>query len=199
MWAGGVKEIVAEIRSGKTEFKPSEDACRWCGAKAFCASRVADLLDEPDADPEAAIAFLDDIGASKIDALTDEQIADIFTISGDIQSLLKDIGAYAYDRAMAGKPLPGTKLVKGRLGNRAWADEDAADQWMSNHLGSDDRYTKKVITPPQAEKLLKPLKLSKTIIGNFEKLITRKEGGLSIAPASDKRPAADPPIDLLND
>jgi hypothetical protein len=82
----------------------------------------------------------------------------------------------------------GWKLVEGRKGNRAWADEGAAEEMLkkSFRLRDDDMYTKKLISPTAAEKLLAdtPKRLARAM-----GLTTRAEGKPSVAPATDKRPA----------
>jgi hypothetical protein len=80
------------------------------------------------------------------------------------------------------------KLVEGRMGNREFEDEEAAEAEMkAMRLKVDEMYTKKLISAPQAEKLLKesnPRKWAK-----LQKMIVQRQGKPSVAPASDKRPA----------
>lgn len=104
-----------------------------------------------------------------------------------IESWCKAVRAEVERRLLAGTPVPGYKLVRGRAGARAWSDETEAEKLMKSfRLKSDEMYSYKLISPTQAEKLLKaqPKRWSKV-----EALITRSEGKPSVAPESDKRPA----------
>lgn len=104
-----------------------------------------------------------------------------------IESWCKAVRAEVERRLLAGTPVPGYKLVQGRAGARAWSDETEAEKLMKSfRLKSDEMYSYKLISPTQAEKLLKaqPKRWSKV-----EALITRSEGKPSVAPESDKRPA----------
>jgi len=82
----------------------------------------------------------------------------------------------------------GFKLVKGRMGARAWKDvQAAADELKKLKLKADEMYHKTLISPTEAEKLLKKDKPKQ-----WEKIIplyAQKEGGPSVAPLSDGRPA----------
>ncbi|MCC8381285.1 MULTISPECIES: DUF2800 domain-containing protein [Xenorhabdus] len=50
----------------------------------------------------------------------------------------------------------GFKLVEGKLGNRSWGMESEGEAMLKSfNLKQDQMYTKKLITPPQAEKVLK--------------------------------------------
>lgn len=79
----------------------------------------------------------------------------------------------------------GFKLVQGRKGARAWKDEAAAEVLLKSlRLKADEMYSKKLISPTQAEKVLKdqPKKWEK-VIPIFE----QRDGKPSVAPLSDKR------------
>ena len=57
---------------------------------------------------------------------------------------------------LAGRKIPGWKLVSGREGPRKWTDEEAADTLLKGmKLPVDQRYTKKLLTPAQAQKIFK--------------------------------------------
>lgn len=97
---------------------------------------------------------------------------------------------------LQGNVVPGVKLVQGRRGARAWSSADDAEGTLkSMRLKQEQMYNFKLISPTQAEKLLKtesPRRWKKV-----EALITQRDGQPSVAPESDKRPALviAPPID----
>lgn len=193
------------------KFAPSEDACRWCACKAFCAARADALTEglEPDGiDHLAALDDLDREEAKKMEpedriaarcgqTLTDEQLVSLFQKASQITSFLKDVTEHLTDRANAGQPVEGTKLVMGREGNRAWADEEEADKVIGRRLKADERYTKKLITPTQAQKLLKEAFESKRFERRFDELVTRSPAKPVLAPESDRRQAITAPVDAL--
>ena len=58
----------------------------------------------------------------------------------------------------------------------------------------------KLITPTQAESKLNELgALKGRVKTNFEKLVGRSEGKITLALATDKRPEYKPPVELLED
>jgi hypothetical protein len=76
-------------------------------------------------------------------------------------------------------------MVLGKRGNRAWTDEEEAAKLLRNRkLKADQMYTKKLISPAQAQKLLKPAQYEAV-----ERLVEQKEGSPSLAPITDKREA----------
>lgn len=84
-----------------------------------------------------------------------------------------------------GGTLPGWKLVAKRA-TRKWSDEAAAEKFLANAgVAEDDRVVKAVISPAEAEKVLKRLKAGEIP----EDLVVRHSSGTTLAPESDKRPA----------
>jgi hypothetical protein len=79
--------------------------------------------------------------------------------------------------------VPGYKLVAKRA-TRQWTDEDKAASALSQVLSPEDVYTKKLVTPPQAEKLLKKAKQELPA-----ELVVSISSGSTLAPDSDPRPA----------
>lgn len=119
----------------------------------------------------------------------DERLATLLDAADFIEGFAKAVRAETERRLLAGKFTDARyKLVGGRMGNREYEDEEAAEAEMkAMRLKADEMYSKKIISPAQAEKLLKeknPRKWAK-----LQKLIVQREGKPSVAPASDKRPA----------
>lgn len=119
----------------------------------------------------------------------DERLATLLDSADFIEGFAKAVRAETERRLLAGKFTDARyKLVEGRMGNREFEDEDAAEAEMkAMRLKVDEMYNKKLISAPQAEKLLKesnPRKWAK-----LQKMIVQRQGKPSVAPASDKRPA----------
>jgi hypothetical protein len=184
-------------------FAPSEDACRWCPAKAICPARAADAFPEPEGiDMTAALAALPDLDKDEKklgaedriavrfgSAVSDEVMVAIHSRSRAIRAWLDDIEEHLTERALLGDPAPGTKLVQGRAGNRKWLDEGAAEALLKRHLKTEERYTRKLISPTQAEEVLNLAERNRNFRVKFEDLVGRSEGRPVLALESDKRPA----------
>ncbi len=126
---------------------------------------------------------------AKLPDASDERLATLMDAADMIEGFAKAVRAEVERRLLAGKFTDARyKLVEGRMGNREFEDEDVAEAEMkAMRLKVDEMYNKKLISAPQAEKLLKesnPRKWAK-----LQKLIVQRQGKPSVAPASDKRPA----------
>jgi hypothetical protein len=73
----------------------------------------------------------------------------------------------------------------GRAGNRVWDDAEAVEKLMKTlRLKADEMYSKKIISPTEAEKLLKKSPKWEKL----EERVTRSAPQPTIAPVTDKRP-----------
>ncbi|WP_116361550.1 DUF2800 domain-containing protein [Klebsiella aerogenes] len=180
-------------------FTPGEKQCRFCKASAICTAReqfhmqtVAGDFD----DLTAPVSELITNAIARVPMLTNEQLAEIYGQADFLESWLKAIRDRVNSELNAGHPVPGFKLVTGKQGNRVWRNEVEAEELLKSfRLKQDQRYSQKVISPTQAEKLLKkdsPRRWTKA-----EALITRSDGKPTIAPESDPRPALN--VNPVND
>ena len=171
--------------------RPSDDACLWCKAKADCpalAKLVSDTVG-------AQFDTLDDIAPIAVAADSADDLATKLSACDLIEDWVKAVRAAAYARLNAGEDVPGFKLVRGKRGNRQWQDEKEAEALLkSMRLKVDEMYDLKLISPTSAEKIFgekgstpSPKRWSKLAAS-----IVQKEGGLSVAPATDPRPAVKP-------
>lgn len=173
---------------------PSEDACRWCPAGAACPKRqamiaagtglgvnvgAADLFDDLD-EPDATV------NPAKRWSLS-EQMA----IVGMVEDWCKQVRSECERLLLAGEPVSGWKLVRGRAGARQWTDSQAAEEMLRKRfrLSVEDAYDLKLISPTTAEKRAKAGVIGPRQWVQLQPLIGRSEGSLSVAPESDPRPA----------
>ncbi|HID3486817.1 TPA: DUF2800 domain-containing protein, partial [Klebsiella aerogenes] len=164
-------------------FTPGEKQCRFCKASAICTAReqfhmqtVAGDFD----DLTAPVSELITNAIARVPMLTNEQLAEIYGQADFLESWLKAIRDRVNSELNAGHPVPGFKLVTGKQGNRAWRDEVEAEELLKSfRLKQDQMYSQKVISPTQAEKLLK--KDSPRRWTKVEALITRSDGKPTIA------------------
>lgn len=143
--------------------------CRWCAAKPTC-PKMTGLADR-------ALH-------AKLDTLDVVQIADYLKKADMLEQWIADVRGLAHQVLDAGKPVPGFKLVAKRA-IRSWADEDQALVAMMNDGIPEDELTQvKVISPAQAEKVLK--KHGKQLPANQ---VVAVSSGSTLVEESDPRPA----------
>lgn len=178
---------------------PSEDACRFCKAKAKCPalramvlSNVADDFVDLDAPLAPQLAGAVD----RVKASDDAHLDSLFPVLGMIESFVSAVRSAIEARALAGATFNNCKLVHGKRGNRQWRDADEAEQMLkSMRLKVEEMYDLKLISPTTAEKLTKPADESgKPLIGprqwpKLAALVVQRDGQPTIAPIDDKRPA----------
>lgn len=147
----------------------SGEHCRWCAAKPTC-PKMTGLA-------ERALH-------AQIDILNVAQIAEYLKKADMLEQWIADVRGLAHQVLDAGKPVPGFKLVAKRA-IRQWADEDQALVAMMNEGISEDELTQvKVISPAQAEKVLK--KHGKQLPANQ---VVAVSSGSTMVEESDPRPA----------
>ncbi|HEM8661526.1 TPA: DUF2800 domain-containing protein [Klebsiella aerogenes] len=180
-------------------FTPGEKQCRFCKASAICTAREQFHMQTVAGDFDDLTAPINELVTSaiaRVPMLTNEQLAEIYGQVDFLESWLKAIRDRVNSELNAGHPVPGFKLVTGKQGNRAWRDEVEAEELLKSfRLKQDQMYSQKVISPTQAEKLLK--KESPRRWTKVEALITRSDGKPTIAPESDPRPALN--VNPVND
>ena len=143
--------------------------CRWCAAKPTC-PKMTGLADR------ALHAQLDILNVAQISSYLKQ--ADM------LEQWITDLRALAHQVLEAGKPVPGYKLVAKRA-IRQWGDEDQALVAMLNEgIPEEELTTVKVISPAQAEKVLK--KHGKQLPANQ---VVAVSSGSTLVEESDPRPA----------
>jgi hypothetical protein len=188
-----IEETAHAIRTGAArEFKPSDSTCQFCQGQSLCTARTAQLFGAtkdsilPQAPSEPVLnTYLADPAT-----LPPATVAFLIANASSIKSWLEKVTTYGKTALQQGKPelLDNKwKLVQSRDGNRAWADESLAEDFLLKYLDPDAvRPPARLISPTQAEKLLEDLENPKAL-KKFGKLITRPPGGPTLAPISDPR------------
>lgn len=165
---------------------PGEKQCQFCKAKANCPALGNFVRDAVGAD----FADISSIGDPLPVPPSDGGLSDALASVPLIEDWCKAVRAEAERRLLAGAPVPGFKLVRGKAGARQWVDKDEAEATLkSMRLRQDEMYDMKLISPTTAEKLL--AKESPKRWTKLQPLIAQAQGGLSVAPESDKRPAVE--------
>jgi len=171
-----LSQVVSDLKEFAThEVEVSDvhpgDHCRWCPGKRWCPGLQ-------DAANKAAAAEFD---LSNMDA---EETAKWLALEKPILMFLKAHKSWASQTLASGGEIPGWKLVLGREGNRAWAmeEDELIDHLVGLGVNKSAITEQKLVSPAQAEKR----GVAKDLISP---LIKRAKAGVTLAPASDKRPA----------
>lgn len=143
------------------------DWCRWCTGKTICPQMTGEI---------------DRTVHLKLEALEPEQLGAALQMADKLETFIADARKLAVARLEKSMPVPGYKLVAKRA-TRQWADEKTADAALAG-LGVTERYKKELISPAQAEKVLKKSKLALP-----DDLVVAVSSGSTLAPESDPRPA----------
>lgn len=173
-WVEWAKQRAKEALQDDAPRTPSDKACQWCKAKATCKA----LLDHTH---NVLMNDFDELDNIKPDTLTDRELKVILDNAKLIKSWLDAVESHVFDKLNNGQDFDGYKLVEGRS-TRAWLNEDTAAQvLLKSGLEPDTLYTKKIISPAQAEKVLKKDKEL------FASLVTKSAGKPTLVPSCDKR------------
>jgi hypothetical protein len=164
------QELAMAVKISQSPDAPlnTGDHCRWCAAKPTC-PKMTGLV-------ERSLH-------AQLDILDVAQIADYLKKADMLEQWITDVRALAHQVLDAGKTVPGFKLVAKRA-TRQWADESYAADILGDLLDKDELFTTKIVSPAQAEKLLKkkgyPLQ---------DNLVVAVSSGSTLVEESDPRPA----------
>lgn len=185
----GDEEAIAQL-----VFAPSYEACRWCPMKNVCVAR-ANSITEPLSVEVEVMEYMELEGPDEtkplpltvVEKLTDRQILGFFQNAKLIEGYLKGIRKLVMQRQAEGNPVPGTKVVLGRKGNRKWADEGAvASAVVEQGVGLDEIGEWKLKSPAKIEAAFKA---GQKNFKALESLIVRPDGKPTVVLDTDPRPA----------
>lgn len=180
-WGEDELKPKARIAAGGTgEFRPSEDACRFCKANGSCKAQAdyfVDLFEENEDDGK----------------LKPADAGEILQRAAGMKDWLARLEEAVKDACLAGAEIPGWKLVEGRT-RRQYTDEAEIEKRLrSKKYKVSDIYEKKLLGISKMEKLLGKKKMGE-LIGD---LIEKPKGSPTLVPESDKRPPWAPEAETL--
>lgn len=181
-WAEWVSQRAEIALSDDAERVPGEKQCRFCKAKATCPA----LMKYTEDIIMAEFEDLDDLPSP--DILSQKELRRVLEHKGLIEGWLSSVESVVRERLENGQDFPGFKIVEGRS-LRRWGDEIEAETKLSDMLG-EKLFTKKIISPAQAEKALK--KNERKVLDD---LVIKPKGKPTLVPDNDKRP----PINLSSE
>lgn len=193
---------------------PTAKGCRFCKVRNLCTARAAfieNMVDECfedahttfDADKMRDVGYRIDEGyymagnkIPKAAELTTAQIAKLLPFEGAITGFFTDLWTEAHRRALKGETIPGQKLVEGRM-DRDFRSEKTAKQALAEKgVPESMMYSRKFVSPAQAEKLLIESGMKRKDAVNYLKpLVNRAPGRPTLVPENDARPAYVHPAD----
>jgi hypothetical protein len=160
-----VKEAVGPEPSMQTG-----DHCRWCAAKPVCPLMTG---------------AVDRAVRQSVQALDVGQISAALAQAAMLEGWIADLRALAHKMLEEGVAVPGWKLVPKRA-TRQWVNPDEAMTALTGlGLGREALTETKMLSPAQAEKVLKKHKLAMP-----DGLIVAVSSGDTLAPEDDPRPAS---------
>jgi hypothetical protein len=165
-------------------FTPSDEACQFCSAQAFCSARTQQ------ATAAIQLAELRAIDLGDFASLSDDKLAAMYLAIPKAKKFFNKLEQYVDSRAASGVKFPGLKLVAGRQGNRKWSDEKKAFSLLRKLFPGESCREISVIGVADADKLIKAaVELDEKTHKKLEALIVRADGSPTLVPESDARPA----------
>ena len=165
------KELTQAVKAAQRPDAPlaQGDWCRWCAGKAICPIMTG-------AADRAMVAALKSVDVA--------DVSDHLKMADLLEGWIKEVRALAMQTLEAGLPVPGYKLVPKRA-MRQWMDEGKALDAMCD-LGLDvkELTETKLLSPAQAEKVLKKHKLALPADH-----VVAVSSGNTLAPEDDPCPA----------
>lgn len=164
------RELVYAVKQSAKPDAPLKigEHCRWCAAKPICPLMTG---------------AVDRATQTQIKELDAEQLGQMLERAAVLENWISDLRALAMQVLESGNPVPGYKLVAKRA-TRQWRDEESAKAALLAHLPIEEVTETSLISPAQAEKKLKKLKL-----GLPDDQVISVSSGNTMAPESDPRPA----------
>lgn len=184
-----IHELISTGEPTEADFDPGEDQCRFCRAKADCPALTKQVLSTV-ADDFVDVTQPIEPQLNVEREVDNTTLGNLLASVGLIEDWCKAIRAKAESELLAGRAVPGFKLVEGRRGARAWTDTEQAETALkAMRLKVEEMYDLKLISPTTAEKLHKAGKIGPRQWPKLQDIIAQSEGKPSVAPESDKRPA----------
>ncbi len=184
---------------------PGVKQCRFCKVKATCLANAAlqeQLTAAVFTDTTQTVAQMESfrsrldgdiekfaLSFSPVGNLTTAQMALLLPYRPMAEAWWKALEAELSKRALAGDMPPDMKIVEGRS-RRVFKDEEEAQQFLqSMGVPFDEIVTESMVSPAQAEKLLRKYgQRAKDIPELLHGLVRKPPGRATLVPMSDRRP-----------
>ena len=161
--------------SGIDKFVPGISQCRWCEAKNHCEARITFVQ-------EQAIKLFE--AKEKLSVCPVEDLVKLIEQAPLVENAINSIRAFLQAELMAGRNVPGLKLIRGKA-NRKWVNENDTITWLAKNTSIEELFTSKLKSPSQIEAESRAVKKSE----GFKKLYETPEGKICLVSDKDGRPA----------
>jgi hypothetical protein len=193
-----MKQVIAPaVKAALAPNAPTKagEWCRWCPAKADCRTLVNHIYKTAGSD----FSKVDELKPKQVERMTPAELARAMDATDVIEAWVKDVRARVTDLMRKGTKVPRWKLVRGKQGNREWAEDQqqaVRDLCAKLKLERDEYEPRSLLSVAQLEKLFKAAKRPEDF-SKFASLIYRAPGGgMHAAPVSDPRPEYSPASDF---
>lgn len=183
-WTIKLKDAISKVFAPEPYTKAGEH-CRFCPAMAVCPALQKEAFEKCQAvfakDPmlnQGEALLLPDPSL-----LSDQEVKRILDSVSLLDSWLRAVETYAFEKAMRGEALEGYKIVHKRS-SRQWCDESLVEKVLSSKYGEKIYSKKELLSVAQMEKAL-----GKEGKADLQQYVEVRPGGLTLASVDDKRPA----------
>lgn len=178
-WGESIRPTAQLAYKGKGEFHSGEH-CRFCKISATCRKRSEDNLALAKYEFRKPSEFSKDGEPT----LSDDEIGCVLTLGQQLKKWYDDIEKYALAMILAGRKYNGWKAVEGR-GSRFFTNADSVPERLGALGYSPDiAYERKMLTPPQLEKIIGKNEFAES----FGDLVEKSKGKPTLVPLTDSRP-----------
>lgn len=174
---------IEAAKQDNAPLNPGEDQCKYCPvSKVGCSAQT-----------EKYLTAIEDFRPAEAHQLNDQKLVELVNMIPGMKDAIKAVEVAAVARLKNGSQVMREqfKLVE-RQTKRSWHDEAEAEAWLKAKRFKQKEYQKtSVVTPAQAEKLVKKKKFSVDTLDEFQGLINKPKGELTYAPLADRRQAVE--------
>ena len=176
---------------------PGEKQCKYCRASGCTARGQAAMAAAGVVFPVLTAAPSQQVAEQDPGTMTNERLVEILEAAPLMRQMIEQAEAEAQRRLESGVSIPGLKLVNGR-GSQVWnlPEDQIAEKLKGMGVPKDAVWVTKLVSPAQAKKLAwtkrdgTAKQLTERQLKTLETEYISKLGGkLTVAPASDPRPA----------
>lgn len=190
-------------------FYPDEDVCQFCKAQAICPHYAGMLLGQVPGEVEQTLELVPEghppisLEFPAASTLSLEQASKVFRVKRQFIAWLEKVEDYVLALHAQGTPVPGTKVVDGRGGNRFWKDEKTVQKLLAKEFPTPKFLKTELVSPSAVEKLMAPLikknKLRPAFVQKIESLVGKPPGKPTLVDESDPREAVDLSLEEFSD
>lgn len=170
------------------------DWCKWCRGAGRCKTLKEYSMNAAQlefAEPVKGKPKLKDLFPPQpLDpkGLSNKELGRLWPMLDVFEHWVKAVRGAILTEWLASRKVPGTKLVRGRQGNRAWKHEERVAELLAKVFKPDQYMPRSLLGVPDVERLFKARKRGAVLPPKLAALVNRAPGALHVARADDPRP-----------